>query len=167
MGKKVKLFRLLPVFENQEMLLTFGLVLNETEHNEFMARPSWSKWKELLQRDLAAQLERALNQGLMLQSDLEEFAAQSLGRSVLAFLPGSQLTPAMLAEAMLTRDLVPDSPLALIESYLYAAMNADASQMAQIVEAALERYPKGEMDVEKLATLSPVERLQRLDAALA
>lgn len=90
MAKKTKLFWLLPVFQNQEMLLTFGLVLNETEHNEFMERPSWGRWKELLQRDLAAQLERALSQGLMRPSDLEEFAAQSLGRSSLAFMPGAR-----------------------------------------------------------------------------
>ncbi|EPQ6932551.1 hypothetical protein ACUVZD_000194 [Pseudomonas aeruginosa] len=167
MAKKTKLFWLLPVFQNQEMLLTFGLVLNETEHNEFMERPSWGRWKELLQRDLAAQLERALSQGLMRPSDLEEFAAQSLGRSSLAFMPGSQMTPAMLAELLLARDLSPESPAALIESWLYAAMNGDSAQMAQIVEAALERYPQDEMDIEKLISLSPVERLQRLEAAMS
>ena len=43
MAKKMKLFWLLSVFQNQEMLLTFGLVLNETEHNEFMDRPSWCR----------------------------------------------------------------------------------------------------------------------------
>jgi hypothetical protein len=131
-----------------------------------MAAPSWPKWKELMQRDLASQVERALAQGEMTQRDLEDFTVQSMGQR-LAFMPGSQVTAPMLAEALLSRELPPESPIALIETYLTAAMVGDSPQMAQVVEAGLEMSPASEMDEEQLVSLSPVERLQRIVASMA
>ncbi len=77
MAKRVKLLTVMPLFNNQEMLLTLGLIVNPQEHDKFLERPTWPAWKELMQRDIATQTERALSQGLMTLSELEEFAQHS------------------------------------------------------------------------------------------
>lgn len=166
MAKKVKLFRLLPVFRSQEMLLSLGLLLSEDENKSFAERPTWHRWKDLMQRDLASQLERALNSGELRQAELDELARQMLADSELSFLPGVSVTPAMFAEAMFSRDVTPGTPIAMIEEFLNAAMNQDAHRVAQIVEAAEAEYPPEELSEEMLLTLAPVERLQRLQSLM-
>jgi len=84
-----------------------------------------------------------------------------------AFLPGSQLTPGMFAEMILARELPPESPVSLIESFLMAAMSEDTAQIRQISDAAAQRYPATELNVEELLMQSPVERLQRIQAVLS
>lgn len=167
MGKKMKLFRLLPAFKSQEMLLSLGLILTEDENQAFFERPTWHRWKDLLERDLAAQLDRALSRGELRQEELDEMARLVLTGSELSFLPGVRVTPAMFASALLSREIPPGSPLALIEEYLTAAMNQDSQKVSQIVAAAEAEFPADDLDDEALLSLSPVERIQRVQALLA
>lgn len=167
MAKKMKFIRLLPVFKSQEMLLSLGLILSEDEHRAFLERPTWHRWKDLMQRDLASQLERALSAGEIRQAELDEIATQVLTESELSFLPGVSVTPAMFAEALFSRDVPAGTPLAMIEDFLNAAMNQDSHRVSQIVEAAEIEHPAQDLDDEKLLTLAPVERVLRLQALLA
>lgn len=167
MAKKMRFFRLLPVFKSQEMLLSLGLILTEDEHQSFLERPTWHRWKDLMQRDLASQMERALRAGEIRQSELDEMAAQVLTESELSFLPGVSVTPAMFAAALFSRDVPAGTPMAMIEEYLNAAMNQDSHRVSQIVDAAEIEHPAQELDDEQLLTLAPVERVQRLQALLA
>lgn len=167
MAKKMKFFRLLPVFKSQEMLLSLGLILSEDEHQSFLERPTWHRWKDLMQRDLASQLERALSAGEIRQAELDEMASQMLTESELSFLPSVSVTPAMFSAALFNRDVPAGTPLAMIEEYLNAAMIQDAHRVSQIVEAAEAEYPAEELDEDKLLTLAPVERVMRLQSLLA
>lgn len=165
MDKKPKLFRLLPLFQNQEALLTWGLVLLPEEYKAFIERPTWPAWRELMVQDLTDKLQTALDRGELRAPDLYALAEQTLSASDLAILPVN-LTPPMLAAALFDREMAPESDAAMIRDFLDATLKGDATEIAQLVEAAQAKMPPTELNARALVELAPVERVLRVVSAM-
>ena len=166
MSNMGKLFRLLPLYQSQEMLLTWGLILLPHEHREFAEKPSWPVWKRLMVRDLTDKMQAALDAGDLTPSDLHRLAEQTLTTDEVNVMP-LEILPAQLAAAWLNREVTPESQVGMIQGFLEASINGDEVMMANLVEAANEMSPPSELDAKELLALAPVERVLRVASALA
>lgn len=164
--KPPKLYRLLPLFQSQEALLTWGLVLLPEEYKAFSERPSWPAWRELMVQDLSDKLQTALDRGELRTPDLYALAEQSLSPSEMAAIPVNP-TPPMLAAALFDREPAPESQVAMIRDFLDATIKGDAAEIAQLVEAAQAKMPPTELSAKALVELAPVERVMRVVSAMS
>lgn len=165
-NKAPKLYRVLPLFQHQEMLNTWGMMLDEARYQQFAQLPSGLAWRQLMAQELGRLIQVAIDQGAMTPQDLEQLAETYLPSTNVKLLPTGSLNPHELALALLNQERTPETPVGMIEAFLDANLAGDDQMMSNLVMAANKKYPPEELDNEMLFSLGPVERIGRIVANL-